>query len=183
MSIFDYGAPAVGLNDVKIATLESDGSYGTEVDVPSVQLLGADVQTVNAQLEGDDKITDAFANIISAQIRLRFGTVDLDVLAVISSAAVEESGDTPNRYKKLDIGEEKMVYFGICGKINSSRDDGDTHLWLPKVKVMEGFSMGFEYGSYSIPELTCMALADDNDTLIKPIRHETAEAITIPPTY
>jgi hypothetical protein len=183
MSIFDYGAPAVGLNDVKIAPLNADGTYGDEVDVPSVSLLGVDVQTVSAQLEGDDKITDTFANVIGAQVRVRFGSIDLEVLEVLTSASVEESGDTPNRYKKLDIGEDKMQYFGLCGKINSSRDSGDTHLWVPKIKVMEGFSLGFEYGTYSIPELTCMAVADDNDTLIKPIRHETAEAITIPPTY
>lgn len=185
MSLFDFGAPEFGLYDAKIAVLDtSDDTYATAVDVPSVQALMGDLQTVNDQLEGDDKITDTHANVISAQVSLRFGTVDLDVLDVLMNDDREDSGSEPNQYSKLDIGDgSKFQYFGLCGKINATQGGGDTHVWFPKVKVMEGFSIGFEYGQYSIPELSCQAIVDANGTLMKIIRHETAEAITIPPTY
>ena len=54
---FDIASPQFGLADAKIATWNATNDYGTEVDVMSVQLLGVTMQTVSADLTGDDQIT------------------------------------------------------------------------------------------------------------------------------
>ena len=39
MGFDSFGAPQFGLNDVKVAAYTATDTYGTEVDVPSVQMM------------------------------------------------------------------------------------------------------------------------------------------------
>lgn len=178
----EYAGPEFGLNDVKIAT-NTAGVYGSAVDVPSVQMYEVNPQTVNAQLEGDDKITDTHAIAISAQVRIRFGSVSLEALEVLLGKTAVESGSGTTEVKTIRIDNLKFPYFGICGKANSTQDGGDTHLYVPKCKIMEGFTLGMQYGQYVIPEITCTAVADENGIIMDIVKHETAVSVTIPPVY
>lgn len=181
MPDFGIGGPQFGLRDAKVAVWNGDGTYGVLVDVPSVQMLTQSVQTVNAQLEGDDVITDVHSKAISGQIKLRFGSVSLDVLEVITGRSIASSGTTPNRVDRLYFAGTNFGWFGLCGKSESTAGSGDTHLFAPKVKIMEGFEVKMEYGQYLIPELTAMSIPDDFYTISGEDEIQTA-TITGTPT-
>jgi hypothetical protein len=179
--IFDYGQPSFGLADIKIATYNSLNSYGTAVDVPSAQLLGVESETVNATLEGDDVRTAIAAIMIGGEITVRWGSVDLDVLEILTGNTSDEYSTTPNRTKMLKIDNVKFPYIGICGKAFAAEGTGDTHVFIPKCKITDGFAVSMEYGAFSIPEVTMQLAADDEGYLFKIIEHETAESVVIPP--
>lgn len=168
-----------GLNDVKIAVWNSAESYGTAVDVESVQMYGIEYQTENGTLEGDDIITDVHAKIQSAQVRLRFAFKDLALLTVLTGVTNTES--TYN--ESMIFARDNMPYFAICGRADATSGGGDTQIFMPKVKLMEAFSVGFEKGSYVIPEVTAMAVYEGATYGIgKIVNNNTATSVTIPPT-
>lgn len=181
MSFDSFGAPQFGLEDVKIATWNSVDSYGTAVDVPSVQLMGTVMQTVSAQLEGDDKITDSHAQIIGGQLRLRFGSVSMAALEVLLGLTSTAS-DSDQDHLQLSGGDD-MPYFGICGKISATQGAGDMHVFLPMCKIMEDVTLAqAEYGQYIIPEVAAQAVDCATYGVINLIEHAADTAITIPPT-
>jgi hypothetical protein len=181
MAFDTYGAPQFGLEDVKIAAYNATDDYGSEVDIPSVQLMGTVMQVVAARLEGDDKITDSHAQIIGGQVRLRFGGVSMAALEVLLGIASTASGAVQDHLKLS--GGDNMPYFGICGKVAATQGSGDLHVFLPKVKIMEDVTLAqAEYGNYIIPEVSAQAVDDDTYGVINLIEHATATAIAIPPT-
>jgi hypothetical protein len=184
MAFDNYGAPQFGLNDCKVATWTATDTYGTEVDVPSVQMMGTSLQQVSAQLEGDDQITDTQSSVTGVEVRLRFGSVSLAALEVILGQAISSSGSTPNRVSQIKLGgSDKMPYFGICGAANATQGTGDTHVFIPKAKVMGNVALtSMEYGQYAIPELTVFGVNDTTYDAMVLIEHETATAVAIPPT-
>lgn len=155
------GAPQFGLRDCKVARWLGGGSYGPSVDVPSVQLMGLNVQTTNAILTGDDEETDAHSKAIAAQVQVRFGSVALPVLAVLTNQDIVETGSGDDEYHTWDFVSDNFPYFGIAGTIEPTSGDGSRVLFVPKVKIMEGFQMQHEYGAYAIPDLTCRAIPDE----------------------
>lgn len=181
MGFDSFGAPQFGLSDVKVAAYTATNSYGTAVDIPSVQMMGGIVQVVSAQLEGDDEITDSHAQAIGGQVQIRFGSVSIAALEVLLGIDSVLSADT---YDWLQVdGGDNMPYFGICGKVAATQGDGDLHIFLPKVKIMEDVTLSSaEYGQYIIPETTAQAIPDATYGIINLIEHETATAIAIPPT-
>lgn len=178
-----YGAPQFGLNDVKIATWNSAGSYGTAVDVPSVQLMGAMLKIVSAELEGDDQITASAARAVGGESRLRFGSVSIAALEVLLGNTSTPSGSTPNAQDELRVvGGDNMPYFGICGKALAEEGAGDLHVFLPKVRIMQDVELAtLQYGQFAIPELTVAAVSDAEYGIINLIEHETAVVVAIPP--
>jgi len=182
MGFDSYGAPQFGLNDVKVAAYTATNTYGTEVDVPSVQLMSVTMQVVSAQLEGDDEITDTASNAIGAQIQLRFGSLSIGALEVILGIDSVPSGST---YDHLQIGGgDTMPYFGMCGKINATQGSGDTHVFIPKCKIMSAVTLiTAEYGRYTIPEMTVQAVTDATYDIINIIEDAAAQSVAIPPTY
>lgn len=188
MGLFDFGALVYGLRDAKVAVNDLDGTFGTAIDVPSVQLFVSNLQTVNAQLEGDDRITASASRIISAQVQIRFGSIDLDILELITGGTLDESGSTPNQRRQLNISNRRLPYFGICGKADAEEGSGDTHIFVPKLKIMEGFELRMEYNVFAIPEITAMAVGDDNfldedslPSIVQIVQYETARSVVLPP--
>jgi hypothetical protein len=184
MGIFgDFGNPTFGLRDLKIATWNSAANYGTAVDIPSAQLYEVSPETVSAELEGDDVITATHAFAISATVRIRFGSVPLEVLQILTGNTYDSYGTTPSRIRSLVIDAISFPYFGICGKALSTEDSGDMHIFVPKLKVMDGFTIGFQYGQFTIPEITCKAVPGINNKIVEYILHETAANVALPPVY
>lgn len=184
MAFDTFGAPQFGLADAAVAAYNATNDYGTEVDIPSVQFMGVTLQQVSAQLEGDDQITDAHANAIGFEVRVRFGSISLDVLEVITTNAVASSGSSPNQVRQLDFtGGDNMPYFGLCGKSSATVGSGDTHMFVAKCKLMGDFQVyAGEYGRYTIPEVTLQAISDATYGLGALLEHQTAAAVAIPPT-
>lgn len=184
MATFDaYGAPQFGINDCKIATWTATDTYDTAVDVPAIQALNTVMRVVNAELTGDDTIVATASRVIGAQITLRFGSVNLDVLEVITGNSATSSVASPNEVKTLRIlAGTRLPYFGIVGKALAEEGSGDFLVFIPKCKVMSDITLvQLEYGQFAIPEMTVMAVDDESYGPINLIERETAAAITIPP--
>jgi len=175
--------PSFGLQDCKVGLNNLDGTFGTLVDVPSIQLIGINLQTVNAQLEGDDVITDTHSRAISAQVTIRFGSISIAALEVITGVTKALGGITADNQEQLKFGNINFPYFGIAGYADSTGSaGGNVQFFAPKVKITEGFEVSFEYGAYSIPNLTATAIYDDDYSGIFAITEsEAAYAIAMPP--
>jgi hypothetical protein len=129
---FETGGPQFGLSDAKIATWTAAGAYGTVTDVMSVQMVGVTLQYSSAQLEGDDAITATAARAIGGQVTLRFGSISLDVLAILTGKAV----GTISSVEQVAIeGGDRMPYFGLIGKALAEEGSGDTWVFVPKAKI------------------------------------------------
>jgi hypothetical protein len=173
-------APKFGLYDAKIAVWNSEANYGTAVDVWSVQMMGVTFNTENGQLEGDDIITDVHAKIQSINFSLRFGFKDLDVLEVLTGVTNTESGSNSNTMK---FARDNMPYFALCGRADATEGGGDTQVWIPKCKLLEGFSLSLEKGTYMSPEINGIAVYEGSTYGMGwIINNSTAQSVTIPPT-
>lgn len=180
MGFDEKGAPQFGLADVKVAAWNATGDYGEEVDIPAAQMLGTTLQTISAQLEGDDTILASASRAIGGQVRLRFGSVSLAALEVILGQASADSGSDQDT---LTIpGGAPMPYFGICGKARAEEGTGDLHVFIPKCKVMGDVTLAqLEYGRFAIPELTVQAVHDETYGIVALIEHAADTAVAIPP--
>lgn len=183
MAFDTYGAPQFGLSDCKIATWNSAGSYGTVVDVPSVQLMGAVLQMVAAQLTGDDQITATASRAVGGEVRIRFGSVSIAALEVLLGNTATSSVASPNAVKQLKlVGGDNMPYFGIVGKAVAEEGVGDFWVFFPKVRIMSDVTLAtLEYGAFAIPELTAQAVSDATYGIVSLIEHQADTAITVIP--
>jgi hypothetical protein len=160
----DWGVidgPTFSLRDVRVARWNGDGSWGAAVRVPSVRITRTRLITINGRLEGDGGITDAHAEAISGEGTLQFGGGNLSLYNTITGYTKTLTGVAPNRVDRIKYTKKAFPFFAICGKANSTDGVGDTHVFLPKVKLMEGFELGYVYGEYSQPELSFVALPDE----------------------
>lgn len=183
MAFDTKGAPTLGLDDAKIATWAVSGTYGSLVDVMSVQLMDTTIKVVNAQLEGDDQITANSTKIVGAMCKIRFGSLSMAAMAVLLGISKVTSGTTPNAQDAMTlVGGSQLPNFGLCGRAKASQGGGDLHVFLPKCQIMEDINLGsLEYGKFTITELTVYAVADENYDLINYIEHETVTVIAMPP--
>lgn len=181
MGFDSYGAPQFGLRDVKVAAWNATNDYGDEVDVPSVQLMGTTLATVSAQLEGDDSIQASASRAIGGEVRIRFGSISIAALEIILGNTSTASGSAQDHFKIS--GGDAMPYIGICGKALAEEGSGDTHVFIPKCKLMGDLTIAqLEYGQFAIPEATIQIVDDATYGLINIIEHATAADVAIPPT-
>ena len=182
MAFDAFGAPQFGLSDCKIATWNATNSYGSAVDVYSVQLLGAVLQIVSATLTGDDTITATAARAVGGEVRIRFGSVQIPALEVLIGNTATSSVASPNIVKQLKIvGGDNMPYIGLCGKA-LGEEGGDFLVFFPKLRIMSDITLAtLEYGAFSIPELTLQAVDDATYGICSVIERQTAGTVVIPP--
>lgn len=183
MAFDSYGAPQFGLDDVKVGTWDGDGTYTGLIDVPSVQLLGAILKIISAQLEGDDQITATASRAISGESQLRFGSVSLAALEILIGNTSVTSGTTPNEQDALTIsGGDNMPYFGLCGRALAEEGVGDFHVFMPKCRIMSDITLAsLQYGQFAIPEVTVSAVSDGSFGIVNLIEHEATTTIALPP--
>lgn len=175
---FDQGQPSFGLNDAKVATWNSAGSYGTVTDIMSIQMGAVALELVSAILTGDDKQTAIAALAIGGTIQVRFGGLNLTHVAILTGKAI----GVISGVSQLGIkGSNKMPYVGIILKALSA-ETGDTWLFIPKSKIVSGFTLAqMEHGVFAIPEVTLQIVDDDTYGLVSVITHPTSVAITVMP--
>lgn len=165
-----------GVADCKIATWNSSGSYGTLQDVVAISEVSVEVQTVNAELEGDDTIADTHAKARSARVQLQFGFRDREVIEILT-------GDTENT-NYMTVTARNYEYFGLIARIDET-GAGDTcqHLFVPKMKIMEGFGIQAQYGQYVTPQLNCNAIPDGIYGIFELHDKDIADALVMPVVY
>lgn len=182
---FGIGSPQFGLADVKIALWTAAGTYGTAVDVMSVQMLGANMDIVSAELTGDDQITAQASRAIAGTISLRFGGISIAALEVLVGNTATSSIASPNNIGNLRIrGGDNMPYIGLIGRAVAEEGSGDFLLYIPKARVMGNITIAqLEYGTFAIPSVELRAVDDASYGIINLITRETAStaALVLPP--
>lgn len=167
-----------GLADCKIALRTAAGTYGTALDVKAVTDLLVEVQTVEAELTGDDGIVDTHARGIKGIVTVKFGFSSLAPYALITGETHESSASGNERIR---FGKFSPPYIAIAGQIKATNTSGDSHIYIPKCKLMSGFQLGGRYGEYITPELRFTAVVDDNDDKIFHIvDHVAVTTVVIP---
>jgi hypothetical protein len=181
---FEIGGPQFGLNDCKIALWTAAGTYSTAVDVMSVQMLGAVMQVVSADLTGDDQITATASRAISGTVSLRFGAISIAALEVLIGNTATSSVASPNNIKNLRVnGSDNMPYVGIVGRAIAEEGSGDTVIYIPKCRIMGDLNIAqLSYGEFAIPQVELRAVHDASYGVINVITRETASStLTLPP--
>lgn len=183
MPLFETGGPQFGLADVKIATWNADGSYGSVVDVPSAQAFNVTTRVASAELTGDDSITAVASRIIGANLQIRNGSLTIAVLEVLFGVTATSSVASPNNVKNLRISDGlRLPHFGAIGKVLAEEGDGDTWVFLPKCRITSDINLlNASYGSFVVPEMTAACVADGDYEIVNLVIHETATAITVMP--
>lgn len=175
---FDQGAPQFGINDAKIATWNSTGSYGTLTDVFAIQMAATDLQIISAIANGDDTIVAAGARLTGVMLRMRFVGMNPSVLAILLGIAPDTISSVVNTQV---VGGEKLPYIGAIIK-SLSEEQGDTWVFLPKCKVMSDFTpFAGEFGTFTTPEVSVQCVPDETWGLANFITHPTDVAITVIP--
>lgn len=175
-----------GLRDCKIATWNDTGSYGTPVDVP-INQIELTPETTSGRLELDDVIKDTQAFEVGGRVRVRWGrssedAVGMDVLAVIT-------GNTPvssdaNRKITMGTATGKFPYFGLVGVVKETGNaDSEEHLFVAKLKVMNGVPYRAAYGGYLIDEFEAELVPDGDYGTHEIYEFATATTVALPPTF
>lgn len=179
-----YGSPQFGLRDCKVATWTATNTYGSAVDVMSVQQLGGTLRVVSAELTGDDTITSSASRVVGGEIRLRFGGISLAALEVMLGNTATSSVASPNAVKQLKmVGGDNLPFFGLAGFAIAEEGLGSFEVFYPKCKIMGDIQLvNLAYGEFAIPEMTIMAVDDATFGVMSMIEHQTAiTTVVIPP--
>jgi hypothetical protein len=186
--MFSFGGPQFGLREGKLARWLPGGGFGANVNIPSIQVLSYEAVVTNQDLKGNDKLTATASRIEAANVTFRFGSISLEVLEAITGNAMQSSGSGASAYRFVPLTNRRLPYFGVSGKAASEETEGETHMFAPKCKVVGNFTLRFEQDNFSIPELSCRAIADDNykdadgnDWVFAPIEYASAKAVSLPP--
>lgn len=159
--IFGLSGAQEGLEDCKVARNNGDGSFGTNVDVASVQLMGVRYNVRASRLEGDNRTTARRSRVVSAQVTLRMGAYQSDFIDVITGGEdVQSSGASPDVYQFKKITNATLPAFGINGRADGGDSEGSLHVFLPNCSIMEDFELRMELNQFIIPELTVEAIGD-----------------------
>lgn len=183
MAFSAFGDPIFGLSDGAVATRTGAGTYGSLVDVMSIQVASSTLRIQSGELTGDDRITAVAARALAGQLQIRFGGALLEVLEVITGVASASSLTSPNRVRRLRIpGGQRMPAFGFVGQGLAEEGLGDQLVFVPNCKVTSDIQITMnEFGNFQVVEFTAMAVADSVYGIINVIPRETTGAFTIPP--
>jgi hypothetical protein len=168
-----------GLRDAKIAPWTAPGTYGTAVDVESIRVFNAQMETTSGRLEGDDKRTSLYAVPVGGTVQLQFGFKTLDVLAKMSGLTVADSTTA----KALTWIWQPYPYFGIIAQVYQEDAVGAYDLFIPKCKIMGNLQFGnLAYGQFWSQTVDAEFIEDDSQYgFARVIARATAVALTIPP--
>lgn len=182
---FEIGGPNYGARDGKIGTWDGDGTYSGVVDIYGLRLLSWKLDTTSSDGKGDDAVLVTATRNEKGTARLAFLSVQFNLIEVITGVETIESGVTKSRQK---ISTKAPPYVGVAGQAFAEEGNGDTHMFIPKCKMTEGFEIRFELDSFSIPELTLSSVQDENflDAQDYPLlavfdQNSTHVAVALPP--
>lgn len=170
MGIFSYGDVEYDIEDCKIARWNGDGTYGSLIDVPAIDMARIEFTMKQALGRGDGGLKLVASAIEAANITMRnFGIVATS-LPVLFGASNDEYNPGADAYTINDmVAGQVLPYFGMAIRSfdNESvpgvgHQPGGALIFVPKIKVTANFQWNFAYNTFIQPELTGFGLVDDN---------------------
>jgi hypothetical protein len=167
------------LQQAVIATWIGTNNWGTAIELEACEIFGLKLETLNGRLMGSGGVADAAAVLIAGQVQLKIGYKKGEVYEIMTGSAQTESTD---RRSQIFRAGQQMPWFGISGRILHTAGGGDLHLFVAKLKLMEGLEVKLQVGQYNISEINALAL-DSGSTfgIGRLIDHDTAAVCAIPP--
>ena len=112
-----------GINDAAVFKLTSDSAgsaptYASKVDVPGAKALLATLGITIKKLRGDFAVLAADAIVDGVDGSLKWGRHGFDLYSALTTAAVSDSGSTPN--------QKTIVTFSGTDVVNSVKIEGQT---------------------------------------------------------
>lgn len=178
MALTDPALP-YGIRDIKLTPINSDGSYGTAVDLPVAQTLSFSEAEEFEELRGDDRLVAVHGQGPTVEFDLEAGGISLEAWHVLTGGTLSELGATPNQTKSLNKKvTQSRPYFKIEGQsINDV--DGDVHVVIWKAKLTDTLEGEFADGGFFITSCSGQGLGNDTDDLYTITWNETPETITV----
>jgi hypothetical protein len=136
-----------GVRDAKIAVWVSANNWGTLVDLLGIRSIEVAIDVQEAELEGDDVVLDTHSKAIKVTGTVEHAALTLDTLAIMTGETVA----SPTGATELVFGQTDRPYFGLVGKIHGTGDGGDSHILVPKAKLMGPLRWRFQGGQYVTP--------------------------------
>lgn len=181
---FDQGGPQFGVRKCIGGKWDGDGSYSDQITFFGVRVLGVQQEVQSQDLDGDDTTLATQTTIKKATVTLAMASVQQGGISLITGNPVVDSGSMT----RLMVTSRKPPYIGIAGKAEAAEGNGDTHLFIPKAKMAQGFEIRFELDTFSIPQFSLTAVADENfvDEDDYPLlydidEHANVTAVALPP--
>lgn len=142
-----------GCRDMKIATWTAANSYGTPVDIVGAREFTLTLRTQADELAGDDVIVDTFAKVIGISARMSWGSVNQQVLDIISGGTLVSNAT----YEDVLLSQNDTVpYFAVAVSVvgtGSGTEDSDLHIFIPKCKIAGDLSYQAQQNGYLIPQV------------------------------
>lgn len=166
-----------GLRDIRLTPINSDGSYGTPVDLPVAQTLSFSEAEDVEELRGDDRLVAIHGKGAVVEWSLEAGGISLEAWALMNGAQLTETGSSPAQIKSLlKKTSDARSYFMIEGQsINDV--DGDVHVKIYKAKVTGNLEGEFADGTFFITKCDGQGLGDNDLNLYEITWNETETAI------
>lgn len=170
-----------GLRDVKVATLEADGTRGTLVDLPNGRTFSFSEEEEFAELRGDDKVVAKRGQGPNVEWELESGGISLEAYAIMNGGEVTTSGTAPNEvktYKKKAT--DARPDFWVEGQA-ISEGGGDFHVVLYRCKADGGIEGELSDGEFWLTSASGSCLpsraAANEDDIYDFVQNPTETAI------
>lgn len=184
MATFDTGQPTFGLQRVDIAANNTGGSFGTSSTVPSAKTIAFDFKTVSDMAQGDMMITATGAQAISMDGTLDVAGITFANLAVLTGNTISSTGAGSTLQRQMSFNNFRFQYFGLLAQAWAVENTGDTLIWVPKCKVMSGWTWRLEFGKIVTPQFKFTAIQDDFYGYIWKLNERaTIGVLAIPPAW
>lgn len=138
-----------GIRDLRIATWNSENSWGTAYDVLGARNATLTWVVETDELRGDDVVLDRFTKLVSVTVAIEQASVDLEAADMLLGGTLQSDA----QYEDLMIAEDDEVpYIGIAGRVVGSGGAADLHFLAPKCKLAGNLTLQAQVDTYMLPQ-------------------------------
>lgn len=162
--IFEYAGNLYDIDDLKIAVNNNNGTFGTLIDVPAVDMFRMEFQTKNQRANGDGGIAALASAFEAVNVSMRNVGIKREHWAALFPTESYEYNSTPNRVEDFFINfGQPLAYFGAAARIfDGESATSGAIIFVPRIKIMNNVQWQAEYNTFVTPELTGFGIPETN---------------------
>lgn len=160
-----FGEVVYSIQEIWIAALNADGSYGTPVKLDYPQKVEFKPAAANDMLTAGGMGVELLTVPTHVEGTIGLGALDLDGMAVLIGQSATTSGTTPNQQRTLVVvaGGAGLPYWGMIGRM-ASVNGADKLIGLPKCKLDTPPQFMAEQNKFALPEMGFKSVAASSAT-------------------